>query len=76
MLRYDDDVINAMSETELEEYILDRDNWGTKNWKFKNSKNWATPFVTGHKYRIHWGVTGIDWETITMTVSQPYVDTD
>jgi len=23
---------------------------------------WAVPFVTGHKYKISWGFTGIDFD--------------
>jgi hypothetical protein len=69
MLRWDDDVIGAMDNTTLEEYLVDRGNYGTKNWKYKPSKNWATPFVTGHKYKIHWGVTGIDFEKMSVTVA-------
>jgi len=23
---------------------------------------WAVPFVTGHKYKISWGYTGIDFD--------------
>jgi len=51
-----------MSEDQLEDYLDDRNNYSTKEWKFKPSKNWAVPFVTGHKYKIHWGLTGIDFE--------------
>jgi len=58
-----------MSEDQLEDYLDDRDNYSTKEWKFKPSKNWAVPFVTGHKYKIHWGVTGIDFETMRWSVS-------
>jgi len=72
VLQYDDDIINAFNETELETYIDDRDNYGSFNWKFKPSKNWAQPFVTGHKYKISWGVTGIDFEAMNFEVAQPY----
>jgi len=37
---------------------------------------WATPFVTGHKYKIHWATTGIDFEAMTATLSERYVPTD
>jgi hypothetical protein len=76
VLKYDDDIINAMNETELEDYILDRSNYGSFNWKFKPGKNWATPFVTGHKYKISWGVVGLDFERMKVTVSQKYVEND
>ena len=76
VLPYDDDIINAFNETELEEYIDDRSNYGSFNWKFKNGKDWATPFVTGHKYKISWGLTGIDFETMKFTISEKYLETD
>jgi len=30
--------------------------------KLDPGMGWATPFVTGHKYKIHWGMTGLDFE--------------
>lgn len=59
ILPYDDDVINAMSETELEDYLLDRDNYGSQNYM---KDQWALPLVTGHKYKFHIGLTGVNWE--------------
>jgi hypothetical protein len=32
--------------------------------------------VTGHKYKVHWGKTGLDFETLKMTMSQRWEDTD
>jgi len=23
---------------------------------------WTVPFVTGHKYKIHWGTVGLDFD--------------
>ena len=37
---------------------------------------WATPFVTGHKYKIHWGLTGLDFEQMTLTLSERWQETD
>jgi hypothetical protein len=62
--------------TELDDYILDRDNYGSINWKKRPGNDWATPFVTGHKYKIHFGITGLDFETMTVTASQKYVESD
>jgi hypothetical protein len=30
------------------------------------------PFVLGHKYRIHWGQVGIDFEDMKVYVSEEY----
>ena len=72
VLQYDDSIINPMNETEKQAYIDDRSNYGSFNWKFKPSKNWAQPFVTGHKYKISWGVVGLDFEQMNFEVAQPY----
>ena len=37
---------------------------------------WATPFVTGHKYKIHWGMTGIDFEQMQYSMSERWEVTD
>jgi hypothetical protein len=65
-----------MNETELEAYELDTDNYGHVPMKTKPNKNWAQAWVLGHKYKIHFGVVGLDFEAITMTVAQPYKTTD
>ena len=36
---------------------------------------WAMPFVTGYKYRVHWG-EGLDWERMKIEVSERWQDTD
>jgi len=41
VLQYDDSIISPMNETEKEAYIVDRSNYGSFNWKYKPSKNWA-----------------------------------
>jgi len=37
--------------------------------------NWAVPFVTGHKYRIHWGWAN-DFEGMQISVSDKWLPTD
>lgn len=58
-----------MNSTELQDYIDDRSNYGSFNWKKNPSKNWCQPFVTGHKYKISWGVVGLDFETMNFEVA-------
>jgi hypothetical protein len=31
------------------------------------SNGWAVPFITNAKYKVHWGLTGLDFEEMTMT---------
>lgn len=65
-----------MNETELEAYELNTTNYGHVPMKTKPNKNWAQAWVLGHKYKIHFGVVGLDFEAITVTVAQPYKPTD
>jgi hypothetical protein len=37
--------------------------------KLKPAMGWAMPFVTGYKYRVHWG-EGLDWERMKIEVSE------
>jgi len=38
----------------------------------KPMNSWTIWYVTGHKYKIHWGQTGLDWDTMSMTTSEMY----
>ena len=51
-----------MANTNLTEYV-DSKNYSIVPFKDKSnpSNGWAVPFVTGHKYKINWGDTGLDW---------------
>jgi len=40
------------------------------------SNGWAVPFVTGHKYKIHFGMTGLDYEQMTVDASERWEPTD
>jgi len=61
VLPYDDDLIAR--QPNVTEYELDRSNYGLIRFKDKQDPNmgWAFPFVTGHKYKIHWAFTGVDF---------------
>lgn len=62
ILRYDDSIIAEHGNKT--EYILNKTNYGTMVFKLSldPSNGWAVPFVTGHKYKIHFGMTGLDYE--------------
>jgi hypothetical protein len=55
---WDDDYINAMSEDELTAYVENRDNYGTIIW---HKYGWGFTFVTGHKYKFHFGLLGTNF---------------
>lgn len=62
VLRYDDAVLAQNSN--ITKYHLERENYSKIFWKGKKSpgNSWTFPFVTGHKYKIHWAKTGLDFE--------------
>jgi hypothetical protein len=55
VLRYDDDILAEYGN--LTEYMNDKSNYGTINFKEKQDpmNGWASPWVTGKKYKIHFG---------------------
>lgn len=62
ILRYDDNIVAEYGNKT--EYLKNKTNYGTMIFKTKldPANGWATPFVTGHKYKIHFGMTGLDYE--------------
>lgn len=81
-MRYDDSItkdwVNEIRTNETTPYLVDKKNWGTGNWKQKlNPMNANTiAIVTGHKYRIHWGKTGINFEDLKILIDENWLDTD
>jgi len=79
VLRYDDDMFlengGSINKTE---YLLDRSNYAFFEFrpKLDPRAGWATPFVTGHKYKIHFGLTGLDFESLQVTLSEEWVESD
>jgi hypothetical protein len=75
-LPYDDDILAAQAN--ITEYELNRDNYGIV--KFKDmvdpQSSWTSPFVTGHKYKVHWVNTGVDFETMNISISEKWQETD
>ena len=60
-LRYDDDQIAEYGN--ITDYHKNKKAHSSIFYKTKKApmKGWAVPFVTGHKYKIHWGLTGLDF---------------
>jgi hypothetical protein len=64
VLPYDDQLfIENGGDVNETEYLLEKANYGMMEFrpKLDPANGWAVPFVTGHKYKIHWG-TGLDFE--------------
>ena len=78
ILKIDDNLFGSKSKEEQAAYLKDAKNYATVPWKEKQDpKNaWATPFVTGHKYKIHFGKTGVDWDAIEFSMSERWEETD
>lgn len=57
ILKYDDKIFEGMDEATKIAHIEDKSNFATILFKPKLDpmRSWATPFVTGHKYRISFG---------------------
>ena len=82
VLQWDDDIVAAKNSTTggLETYRQDvnRDWAGKINFKEKQDpmNAWTAPWVTGHKYKFHWGNRGVDFESIAVDVSERWKETD
>lgn len=52
-----------MSDTDLETYLDDDSNYSLVMYKMKKDPmdSWAMPYVTGHRYRLHWE-SGLDFD--------------
>ena len=60
VLVYDDDLLNSINKTQ---YLLNQTNHTSIQFRpeLEPMKGWPVPLVTGHKYKISWGDSGIDW---------------
>lgn len=76
IVRYDDDIV--ADHGNKTEYLANKTHYSTMLFKDKldPSNGWATPFVTGHKYKIHFGMTGLDYEELTIDASERWEDWD
>jgi hypothetical protein len=79
VLRYDDDMfIEGGGSINKTEFIANESNYGLFEFREKlDPRNgWAVPFVTGHKYKIHFGVTGLDFTGMQIDLSEEWRATD
>jgi hypothetical protein len=72
IMRYDDSItkdwVKDIRTNVTTPHLVDPKNWGTGKWKEKKDPGNANTIaiVTGHKYRIHWGKTGINFEDLSI----------
>ena len=73
----DDDVATMVTDGTLETYLDDEANYSLVPWKekLKPKEGWAMPYVTGHKYRVHWD-RGLDFTQMKFEASERWLDTD
>ena len=66
-----DDEERMADNGSLEAYLDDKENYSNVPFKpkLKPSNGWAMPYVTGHRYRIHWG-SGLDFTRMKVEVSE------
>lgn len=73
IIPYDDNLWTT--DEEKQAYLDDKSKYGAIIWK-KDYETWAAPYVTGHKYKVHWGQAGIDWEQVQCRVEERWQETD
>lgn len=75
---WDDEIILGMTDEELTAYVDNKTDYGMAYFKesLKPMNSWTIGYVTGYKYKIHWGQTGLDWDSMSMYVTETYETTD
>ena len=71
ILKLDRSTESSMGDEELQTYLDSGENYSIVPYKDKQdpSNAWAMPFVTGHRYRIHWAA-GLDFDNMYVEVSE------
>lgn len=71
VIRYDDDIRTEFGDNSsaylggnMTNYTILKEQHGSFPFKksLDPSNGWAIPFVTGHKYKFSFGMTGLDYE--------------
>jgi len=75
--QYDTSVIDAMTPEDKTLYVDDVTSWSAVPFKskLKPTNGWAVPFVTGHRYRVHWA-EGLDFTRMKVELSSRWTDQD
>ena len=77
ILKYDDSIVKALNSTQLTNYVWDENNYSIIPFKPKQDPKdgWAVPYVTGHKYKIHFEY-GLDFTTMQLDLSSKWQPDD
>lgn len=67
-----------MTPEERTAYFKNITNYGHIQFKekLKPMNAWIPAIATGHKYKIHWGGWGLDFEKMTLDLSNRWKETD
>jgi len=78
ILKYDDSLPELADEEKKKAYIADKSKYTTINFKIfeRPMSAWTAPYVVGHKYKIHWGKVGLDFENMKVQISDQYKPED
>ena len=68
---------DAMTAENRTAYLESDDNYSVVPYKDKQdpSNGWAMPFVTGHRYHLHWE-SGLDFDEMKVWASERWETTD
>jgi hypothetical protein len=66
ILPYDDVILNQYAN--VSDYLNNKSKYGSYYQTLKKDpmNGNAFPLMTGHKYKIHWGKTGLDYESLIL----------
>lgn len=69
--------VSKTTDKTLQAFLDDEDNYGIVPFKEKKDpmSAWAMPFITGHRYRLHWEA-GLDFDKMKIEISEMWADTD
>ncbi len=77
VLKFDDNLFTDYTPEEYDEHILNSTAYSVVPFKPKldPSNGWAVPYVTNHKYKLHWRY-GLDFEQMQIDLSKHWKSTD
>jgi hypothetical protein len=78
IMKYDDSIMSALDANATKDHLADKSNWGTIKFteKLDPGNSNVVPFITGHKYRFHFGVTGINFENMNVEFNENWDQSD
>mmetsp|Transcript_43947 Transcript_43947/g.42517 ORF Transcript_43947/g.42517 Transcript_43947/m.42517 type:complete len:93 (-) Transcript_43947:422-700(-) len=77
IMKHDDYILQEMLDSDYNAYLLNLEEYSEVVYRKQilPVEGWAIPFVTGHKYKVHWG-TGIDFTKMRYTLSNRWEGDD